>query len=143
MCVVSCMYVFFLIKISVRSVQFPIPYTSSRTCNQPRPGSTRKKISVSLTFEATFFLLDVLHPLCRTATNERSIQTEDSTAVRCRPYRIAPNERKVIVEDVAYMIRRNIIHRSLSSWSSSFASVEKKDHSARFSPLHKITKTDV
>lgn len=85
--------------------------------------------------------------LGQTSIASHRIDTDGQTIVRRRPYRVSPAERKLIEENVADMLKRNIIRPSASSWSSPVVLVQKKDGSVRFCVdyrgLNKITRKDV
>lgn len=85
--------------------------------------------------------------LGRTSVAEHRIETDGSSVVRRRPYRVSSAERKIIEDNVADMLKRDIIRPSSSSWSSPVVLVRKKDGSVRFCvdyrALNKITRKDV
>lgn len=85
--------------------------------------------------------------LPQTSAAEHRIKTDGSAVIRRRPYRVSSSERKIIEDNVADMLKRNIIRPSTSSWSSPVVLVEKKDGSVRFCvdyrALNKITQKDV
>lgn len=85
--------------------------------------------------------------LKRTTVAAHRIETDGSGIVRRRPYRVSLHERKIIEEQVAEMLKRDVIRPSSSSWSSPVVLVEKKDGSVRFCvdyrALNKITRKDV
>lgn len=85
--------------------------------------------------------------LGQTTVASHRINTDGQNIVRRRPYRVSLAERKIIEENVADMLKRNIIRPSASSWSSPVVLVQKKDGSVRFCvdyrALNKITRKDV
>lgn len=85
--------------------------------------------------------------LGRTSVAVHRIETEGTSIVRRRPYRVSSVERKIIADNVDDMLKRDIIRPSSSSWSSPVVLVRKKDGSVRFCvdyrALNKITRKDV
>lgn len=85
--------------------------------------------------------------LGRTSVAVHRIDTDGRSIVRRRPYRVSAAERKIIEDNVADMLQRDIIRPSSSSWSSPVVLVRKKDGSVRFCvdyrALNKITRKDV
>lgn len=115
-------------------------------------------ISPDLTPSQTLSVLELLKKHCasfdsystvlpHTTAAAHRIETEGSTIVRRRPYRVSFSERKVIEENVADMLKRNVIRPSSSPWSSPVVLVQKKDGTVRFCvdyrALNKITRKDV
>lgn len=85
--------------------------------------------------------------LGQTTVTAHRIQTDGRSIVRRRPYRVSLAERKIIEQNVADMLQREIIRPSASPWSSPIVLVRKKDGSVRFCvdyrALNKITRKDV
>ena len=115
-------------------------------------------VSPDLTTSQSEELLALLHKhatsfdahsssLGQTSIITHRIETDGTSIVRRRPYRVSSSERKVIEENVADMLQRNIIRPSASPWSSPVVLVRKKDGSVRFCvdyrALNKITRKDV
>ena len=75
------------------------------------------------------------------------IDVGDNRPINSAPYRVSPNERRVIDSEVERMLQDNIIESSKSPWASPVVLVSKKDGSIRFCidyrRLNQLTKKDV
>jgi len=71
---------------------------------------------------------------------------KDIAPIYTSPYRISPNERKFLREEIEKMLNAKIIRISHSPWSSPVLVVGKKDKSKRicldYRKLNKITQTE-
>lgn len=140
--------------VPLRSVS-PVPQSSN---SGPSLATLAATISEDLTAIETKLLLELLErhknsfdcistKLGQTSLAAHRIETDGTHIVRRRPYRVSSSERKVIQENVADMLQRNVIRPSSSPWSSPVVLVRKKDGSVRFCvdyrALNKITRKDV
>lgn len=102
-------------------------------------------LSTLLTAYSDLFDFD-RRALTKTTTVNHSIDTGTATPVKSRAYRVSPAERRTIQENVADMLKKNVIEPSSSPWSSPVVLVKKKDGSWRFCVdyrrLNKVTKKD-
>lgn len=82
----------------------------------------------------------------RTSVLTHDIDVGDSLPVKQHAYRVNPNKRVIMKEEVEYMIRHDIAVPSQSPWSSPCLLVPKPDSSFRFctdyQKVNKITKAD-
>ena len=72
--------------------------------------------------------------------------TSDITPIKSHPYRVGPDKKKIIQEEVDYMLKHKIIEPSNSQWASPCVVVKKADNSYRFCTdyrkLNAVTKSD-
>jgi hypothetical protein len=75
------------------------------------------------------------------------IDTGSSKPLHCPPQRLGFKEREHVHDQVADMLKSNVIRKSMSPWSSRIVLVKKKNGKLRFCVdyrgLNKITKKDV
>lgn len=83
----------------------------------------------------------------RTKLTKHQIDTGDHAPINLAPYRLSPNERKKVSEEVKEMLDNDIIRPSRSPWASPVVLVTKKDGGIRFCTdyrkINAITKKDV
>ena len=74
------------------------------------------------------------------------VDVGSATPIKQHPYRVNPLKLKVIREEVAYMIKNDLIEASSSEWSSPCVLVPKPDGTYRFCTdfrqVNKVTKSD-
>uniref|UniRef100_A0A3B3H3T2 Gypsy retrotransposon integrase-like protein 1 n=1 Tax=Oryzias latipes TaxID=8090 RepID=A0A3B3H3T2_ORYLA len=70
-------------------------------------------------------------PTC-TSVLEHDIDVGDALPVKQHPYRINPEKRRIMQQEVSYMLQHGIAQPSSSPWSSPCLLVEKSDKSPRF-----------
>lgn len=77
--------------------------------------------------------------LGNTSAAEYRIDTDASSIVRRRSYRVSPSERRIIQDNVDDMLKCNIIRPSSSPWPSSVVLVQKRTY-AFASTIGRLTK---
>lgn len=84
---------------------------------------------------------------CTSLTKHRIITEDTARPIHQNPYRVAPKEREAIQDQVAKMLKDDVIQPSRSPWASPVVLVKKKDGTLRFCvdyrKLNQVTKKDV
>ena len=84
--------------------------------------------------------------LGRTYLIKHVIETGDRAAIRKRPYRVSPKQRKQIDEEMDMMLKTNIIRKSVSPWAAPVILVPKPNGEVRlcidFREVNSVTKKD-
>ena len=82
----------------------------------------------------------------RTSLVVHDIDVGDANPVKQHPYRMNPEKCKQAEDEIAYMLKNNLIRPSSSNWSSPCVLVPKPDNSVRFCTdfrkVNAVTKTD-
>ena len=133
--------------------------------NQPRPNVTEKELQEALDLHKGNLsvmekqdLLQVLSAYrdvfalstqdlgCATSIKHRIITEPGVVPIKSRPYRVRPQERAIIEEQIQDMLSNDIIRPSTSPWSAPVVLVKKHNGSMRFCVdfrrLNMVSKSD-
>lgn len=68
----------------------------------------------------------------RATATEHDVELTSNSVIRQRPYRVSPNKKEIIRNEVQFMLENDIIEPSNSPWASPVVLVKKSDDSYRF-----------